>query len=228
MTARNLTHSNFRLEQAFESSSQLRIYKTKLSRTASVLEHLANPQEGLGLLLKPADQAVLRQSIEVIQSVSLRVEQAKECKLQDEKALEQAFNARQAQSWKLTQAYFPLKHETLEQQAFGLSMAMSLNQIGLLKGGKPSAKFKTDLLELAKGLSQNYGPEYFFHELFSDCQQAIQEHIASPSIESVQEQLERLQSQVTAISPRQRESVEHFLSQLSVKGGPAHGSSARH
>lgn len=199
------------LEQMFGSAHQLRVYKTKLTRTVVVLADLANPLAGLGQLLKADEQALLKQSIAVIQNFSQRIEQAKECKLQDEKALEQAFNARQSQSWKLTKAYFPLEHGTLEQQVSGLCMAMSLNQLGLLKRGKTARLYKAGLLKQAEALGRNFGSEYFFHELFSDCQSAIQEHIAAPSTGTAQQSLDELHSLVTEISQSLRQSEKALL-----------------
>jgi hypothetical protein len=208
------------LEQMFGSAHQLRVYKTKLTRTAVVLADLANPQGGLGQLLKADEHAVLNQSIAVIQSFSQRIEKAKECKLQDEKALEQAFNARQAQSWKLTKAYFPLVHETQEQQVNGLCMAMCLNQLGLLKPNKTASLFKAGLLKQAEALGRNYGSEYFFHELFSDCQAAIQEHIATHSAGTAQQSLDELRLQVAELSIAVRDSEKALLLLLSKAHPP--------
>lgn len=205
------TGGSVQLEQMFGSAHQLRVYKTKLTRAVVVLADLANPQEGPGQLLKADEHALLKQSIAVIQNFSQRIEQAKECKLQDEKALEQAFNARQSQSWKLTKAYFPLEHGTLEQQVSGLCMAMSLNQLGLLKRGKTPPLYKAGLLKQAEALGRNYGSEYFFHELFSDCQSAIQEHIAAPSTGTAQQSLDELDSRVTEISQGLRHSEKALL-----------------
>jgi hypothetical protein len=229
MSAGLLTHYPAPLEGAFENSSQLRVFKTKLARTANVLQHLANPQEGLGQLLKPAEQILLQQSIELIESFSLRVDQAKERKIESEKALEQAFSIRQARSWELTKSFCPLKHDTLEQQANGLNIAMCLNQMGLIKAGKSSDRYRADLLKFAGGLSQNYGVEYFFHELLSDCQLAIQEHIASPSPQSVETLLDQLKRRVSQLAPGFNESTQLFLHQLSAfcNGGSDHGSPAR-
>lgn len=209
------------LEQMFGSAHQLRVYKTKLTRTVVVLADLTNPLAGLGQLLKADEQALLKQSIAVIQNFSQRIEQAKECKLQDEKALEQAFNARQSQSWKLTKAYFPLEHGTLEQQVSGLCMAMSLNQLGLLKRGKTASLYKAGLLKQAEALGRNFGSEYFFHELFSDCQAAIQEHIATPSAVTVQKSLDELHLLVTELSQGLRESEKPLL-ELLTRTFPSH------
>lgn len=235
MTARLPTQNIVHLEQAFESSSQLRVFKTKLTRTAGVLEHLANPQNGLSQYLKPADLAVLRHSIEVIHSVSLRVDQAKDHKTKLEASLEQAFNARQSQSWTLTKAFFPLEHATLEQQITGVCMALCLNQLGLLKPETTPFKFKPRLLNLAQALSKNFGSEYFYHELFSDCQQAIQEHISSPSTASVEKQLDELKLLIAERSSRLRQTEEAFIKTLTdcppsqiVNGRSADASPARY
>lgn len=214
MKANAPTEETVLLEQMFDSAHQLRVYKTKLTRTVVVLTDLADPQEGLGQLLKADEHALLKQSIAVIQNFSQRIEQAKECKLQDEKALEQAFNARQSQSWKLTKAYLPLEHGTLEQQVSGLCIAMSLNQLGLLKRGKTASLYKTGLLQQAQALGRNYGSEYFFHELFSDCQSAIQEHIAAPSTGTAQQALDELHSLVTELSQGLRQSEKALLQLL--------------
>lgn len=220
--------------RAFESSSQLRVFKTKLTRAASVLSHLSDSQAGLGRLLNPNEQAVLEQSLQVIQTFSQRVDEARECKIQDEKDLEQAFNARQIKSWELTKVYFPLVHETLDQQVHGFNVARCLNRLGLYQGGKNPSTFEADLLQLAEGLSQNFGVEYFYHELFSNCQQRIQEFISAPSSEAVECQLQHLKLLIADLLPSLSDNtlahIEKLNSQQSplfARGGPADGSSAR-
>jgi hypothetical protein len=71
------------------------------------------------------------------------------------------------------------------------------------------------LLKQAEALGRNYGSEYFFHELFSDCQAAIQEYIATHSAGTAQQSLDEMHLQVAELSIALRESEKALLLLLS-------------
>ncbi|MFJ5299252.1 hypothetical protein ACIQAL_22320 [Pseudomonas sp. NPDC088368] len=184
--------------------------KTKLTRTASVLANLSDKHDALGQVLADEERSLLQKSIKVIQAVSQKIETAKECRLQDEKALEQRFHERQAEGWALAQHFFPVQHENSMQREAGLCIALSLNQLGLLKPEKQPAAFDEHLRTLAEGLSANFGAEYFFHELFSDCQQSIQQFITAHSSSPVESNLAELKQLIDELSPKLRARVMTF------------------
>lgn len=117
----------------YHGSNELRSVQAKLTGTAREIQKLTSGNTLLGRIgenLSLEQRQLLLDAAQLINSVNIHIEHAKEKKVRDEKAAKTRQKARDAQAKRLVAEAYPFPYESLDQLLDILKTALTFNRAG--------------------------------------------------------------------------------------------------
>lgn len=215
----NLTH--------FLTAKELRAYQGKLTATSKELDRLVD-KTGIGRLMSLEEQELIKQAADIVRTINLRIEHAKEKKQREEKERANRFRALDKQARDLAHQAYPLPIETLEQKLDVVRTALVLNQARVLQDYYSTREFTAKLQSSATPdpkKAHYWSVSREIDYLRSEILQSVSDHINSYldfSPSAIPSNLATLQAKCAELRPQvleqAAEAIQVWLAALRQEG----------